>query len=51
MPDSGQDHTADGNDGFLVATACFYAPIAGSESRIFFGLVKAFAICTKTGLR
>lgn len=27
MPDSGQNHTTDGNDGFLVTTACFNALI------------------------
>ena len=34
MPDSGQDHTTDGNDGFLVTTACFNALITCNKFRI-----------------
>lgn len=34
MPDSGQDHTADSNDDFLVVTACFDTLIAGGKFRM-----------------
>lgn len=35
MPDSGQNHTTDGNDGFLVTTACFNALITCNKFRMF----------------
>ena len=35
MPDSGQDHTTDCNDGFLMTTSCFYTSITGGKFRIF----------------
>ena len=31
MPDSGQDHTTDSNNGFLVTTACFDTLVAVCE--------------------
>ena len=31
MPDSGQKHTIDSNDGFLVTTTCLYASISISN--------------------
>ena len=37
MPDSGQDHTTDSNDGFLVTTACFDMLVARGEFRMLPG--------------
>ena len=37
MPDSGQEHTADGDDGFLVPAACFYAAVTARKFRMFPG--------------
>ncbi len=36
MPDSGQEHTADSDDGFLVTTACFYAAVAIGDFGMLF---------------
>ena len=57
MPDSGQDHTADGNDGFFVTTACFYTAITGNKFKMFFQINQSicnlhqnwFKIRTSTG--
>jgi len=38
MPDSGQNHTTDGNDGFLVTTACFDTLVAVGK----FGMLLRF---------
>lgn len=35
VPDSGQEHPADGNDGFLVATTGFEATIAFGKLNVF----------------
>ena len=45
MPDSGQDHTTDSNDGFLVTTACFDTLIA-----VRFGNVKCVDKADITGI-
>lgn len=51
MPDSGQDHTTDSDDGFFMSTACFDMLIASSNAGCFFDLIKAFTTCTRTGLK
>ena len=37
MPDSGQGHTADGDNGFLVSATCFYAAVTVRKFRTFLG--------------
>ena len=37
VPDSGQEHTANGDEGFLVTTTSFDPTIAFSELRMLFG--------------
>ena len=57
MPDSGQEHTADGDDGFFVSTACFYAAVTICKFRMFPGFDQSvcnlhqnwFKIGTSTG--
>ena len=57
MPDSGQEHTADSDDGFLVAAACFYAAISAGYLGMLFRLDQSicnlyqnwFNIGTSTG--
>ncbi len=57
MLDSGQEHTADGNDSFFVATASFYMLVTGSKLRMFLRLDQSicnlrqnwFRIGTSTG--
>ena len=40
MPDRGQEHTADSDDGFLVTTTCFYTPVTIGDFRRFLDLVQ-----------
>ena len=37
MPDSGQEHTSDCDDGFLVSAACLDTFIASRKFRMFLG--------------
>ncbi len=48
---TGPTSSTDGNDSFLVTTACFLYDDNVGKFRMFFDLIKAFAICTKTGLK
>ena len=44
VPDSGQEHTANGDDGFLVTAAGFDSAVTFTKFRWSFDLIKALAI-------
>ena len=44
VPDSGQEHMADGDDGFLVPATCFYATVTFRKYRMFFGFDQSICI-------
>ena len=51
MPDSGQEHTADGDNGVLGPATGFDMEIMFCDFRVFIELCKAITTCTRTDLR
>lgn len=51
VPDSGQEHTANGDDRFFVSASSFDSAVAFPKSGCFLEFIRALAICTRIGFR
>ena len=51
VPDSGQEHAANGDDGFLVTAVRLDAAVANAEFRVILGFMTALATWTRVGFK